>query len=108
MVPRSSACALCSSGKADDVDWKPTLSPLYRLHDLVAKIFQNGSCLSVAGAAASINFDDAAVFWSAFYHLMFKKEKKSMATRDIVGALMVFGWAMAEQFHFSTEKGQDR
>ena len=68
--------------------------------DLASKIFAKGACLSVAGPASAINFDDAAVFWSAFYHLMFKKAGNGMANRDIVGSMMAFGWAIAEQFHF--------
>ena len=67
---------------------------------LAKEVFAHGSCRSVAGPASSINFDDAAIFWTAFYHLMFKKEAKSMANRDIVASIMAFGWALAEQFHF--------
>lgn len=68
--------------------------------DLASKIFAEGDCRSVAGPVSTINFDDSTIFWSAFYHLMFKKEGGGMANRDIVSSLMVFGWALAEQFRF--------
>jgi hypothetical protein len=39
-------------------------------------------CYSVLGPARSIGFDDAAAFWVAFYHLMFKANENSMKHKD--------------------------
>lgn len=75
-------------------------SCLATTEQLARAVFEQGACRSVAGPVSSINFDDSAIFWSAFYHLMFKKESRSMRNRDIISSMMAFGWALAEQFHF--------
>ena len=66
--------------------------------NLAECLFQEAECRSLAGPKSNINFDDAAIFWTSFYHLMFKREAKSMSTRNIIGSSMVLGWALAEQF----------
>jgi hypothetical protein len=40
-------------------------------------------CLSVVAPVNTLNFDDAAIFWTTFYHLMFKLSRDSMKTLDI-------------------------
>lgn len=47
------------------------------------EVMKNGQCLSVVGPAGSPRFDDATIFWTSFYHLMFKKRRTSM-TNDVV------------------------
>ena len=37
-----------------------------------AKLFKETGCISVAGPSGKIDFDDSAVLWTAFYHMMFK------------------------------------
>lgn len=39
--------------------------------------------LSFTGPTSEINFQEGAIFWSSFYHLMFAKNKKSMKNKDI-------------------------
>ena len=67
--------------------------------NLAECLFQEAECRSLAGPKSNINFDDAAIFWTSFYHLMFKREAKSMSTRNIIGSSMVLGWTLAEQFN---------
>ena len=40
---------------------------------LAKAVFGKGGCISVAGPVHKIGFGDAAIFWSSFYHLMFKR-----------------------------------
>jgi hypothetical protein len=46
----------------------------------------------------SINFDDAAVFWTAFYHLMFKGGQKSMSTARIETNVRICASVVGERF----------
>lgn len=39
----------------------------------------NSKCISVLAPVGTIQFDDAAIFWTAFYHLMFKANFASMS-----------------------------
>jgi len=41
------------------------------------------NCISVVGPSNDIEFNDAAVAWVSFYHLMFKKDKMRMKNDDI-------------------------
>jgi hypothetical protein len=41
-------------------------------------IFKKGGCRSVSGPVNKINFDDSAVLWTSFYHLMFKANSSGM------------------------------
>jgi len=72
--------------------------------ELASKIFEGGTCVSIAGPARAIYFDDAAIFWSAFYHLMFKKEANRMRSKDVRAGMSVFGTALAEQFKYFGRK----
>jgi hypothetical protein len=46
-----------------------------KLADVVLK---DTNCYSLIGPAKDINMDDAAIFWAAFYQIMFKKNPKGM------------------------------
>ncbi len=48
-----------------------------------ATLLKESECLSVLAPMNNISFDDAAVFWTAFYHLMFKGGRKSMSSGRI-------------------------
>ena len=41
-------------------------------------LLSNSDCWSVLAPVDNIYFDDAAIFWSAFYHIMFKDNPDSM------------------------------
>ena len=43
-----------------------------------AALLSDSGCLSLLGPSKSIYFDRAAIFWSAFYHLMLRDEARSM------------------------------
>jgi hypothetical protein len=63
-----------------------------------ATLLKESKCLSVLAPMNNINFDDAAVFWTAFYHLMFKGGQKSMSTRRIVTNVGICASLVAERF----------
>lgn len=48
---------------------------------LAATLLKETGCLSVIGPSKSVGFDEAALFWASFYHLMFKNS--SMKRKDI-------------------------
>jgi hypothetical protein len=41
-------------------------------------LLSSSQCWSVLAPVDDIRFDDAAIFWSSFYHIMFKKNPDSM------------------------------
>jgi hypothetical protein len=47
-------------------------------------IFDRSSCFSVAGPVGKIDFTDAALFWSMFYHLMFRSNEHAMSKNRIL------------------------
>ena len=61
-------------------------------------LLRKSKCLSVLAPMNSINFDDAAVFWSAFYHLMFKGGQKSMSTARIEANVRICASPVKERF----------
>lgn len=55
------------------------LSACSMTNDNLAKaIIPSSDCFSILGPAKDVNFNDAAVLWATFYHLMFKDNSKSM------------------------------
>ena len=52
--------------------------------DFAQLVFDRSECFSVAGPVDSIGFTDAALFWSTFYHLMFKTSSQSMKRNAIL------------------------
>ncbi|MBL8705967.1 MAG: hypothetical protein JNM30_14040 [Rhodospirillales bacterium] len=46
--------------------------------NLAAEILNGSGCYSLIGPKHKIRFDDAASFWVAFYHLMFKANQRKM------------------------------
>jgi hypothetical protein len=47
------------------------------------EIFERTGCLSVIGPSATHNFDDLALMWATFYHLMFRRDRHRMKGSDI-------------------------
>jgi hypothetical protein len=45
---------------------------------LAEKILPNSECFSIVGPNKEVDFSDAAILWSSFYHLMFKSNPKAM------------------------------
>lgn len=50
---------------------------------LASALMSNTGCYSVIGPYKNINFDRAAAYWSAFYHLMLRDEAKSIQRNDL-------------------------
>lgn len=46
--------------------------------EMAAAIFAHSACYSVMGPVNKINFDDSVIFWTSFYHLMFKTNDRAM------------------------------
>jgi hypothetical protein len=77
------------------------LSTCLAANDSFAKaLLLNSGCLSVVGPAGSIDFDDAAIFWAAFYHLMFKDNPDSMNRQSIEKNLLLCAKLVGERFRF--------
>lgn len=55
--------------------------------DLARSLMRKGGCYSIVGPASDIQFNDAAVIWAAFYHLMFRENPKAMKGAGIEAAL---------------------
>lgn len=55
--------------------------------DLVNEIMPKTNCLSVVGPNTDINFNDAAILWSSFYHLMFKTNPNVMKRETMIRQL---------------------
>jgi len=54
---------------------------------LAEKVIPNSDCNSVIGPSSDIKFDDAAIIWAAFYHLIFKANNRAMKRIDILPTL---------------------
>lgn len=65
----------------------------------------NSGCLSVLGPEGEINFDDAAIFWTAFYHLMFKKNPDAMYRSDLIENVERCAKLVGQKFRFFDRHG---
>lgn len=63
-----------------------------------ATLLRESKCLSVLAPMNSIAFGDAAVFWTSFYHLMFKGGRKSMTTPRIKANVRICASLVQERF----------
>jgi hypothetical protein len=61
--------------------------------------------LSVLGPAGEIEFDDAAIFWSAFYHLMFKADRHKMTNEKIEYNVLQCARLVQQKFRLFYKKG---
>lgn len=50
---------------------------------LADSVFGETKCYSIIGHNKKLNLDNAAIFWVSFYHLMFKKSRRSMKYHTI-------------------------
>ncbi|MBJ6127981.1 hypothetical protein [Microvirga splendida] len=71
---------------------------------LARNIFSEGKCNSVVGPAEDIAFGDAAVFWTALYHLMFKANRKTVDNKLLKLNLVKTAFMMQENFNLFTRK----
>lgn len=61
-------------------------------------LLKQSSCWSVLAPVNVISFDDAAIFWTAFYHLIFKKNPDAMKRTDIEAVVEQCAALVGEQF----------
>jgi hypothetical protein len=55
--------------------------------DLADAVLSISDCFSIIGPDKSIYMDDAAIFWSSFYQVMFKKNSKAMNRENLQSVL---------------------
>jgi hypothetical protein len=65
-------------------------------HSLLAR----SECLSILGPKDTIYFDDAAIFWSSFYHLMFKTNPTAMHGDEIESTVAKCAALVGNTFRF--------
>jgi hypothetical protein len=70
--------------------------------DFAAKLLRRSECLSVLAPMNEIRFDDAAVFWTAFYHLMFKAKRQGMSNTRIQETVAICAALVNESFRLFT------
>ena len=64
------------------------------------KLLATSGCLSILGPEDLMSFDDAAIFWSSFYHIMFKTNPDSMNNHQIELAVERCAALVDEKFRF--------
>jgi len=52
--------------------------------NLAKAVIPSSECLSIIGPARTVNFNNAAILWSSFYHLMFRDNSKAMKSFTIL------------------------
>jgi hypothetical protein len=66
--------------------------------DFATMLLERSKCRSVLAPMNEIRFDDAAVFWTAFYHLMFKAQRHAMSNPDIRQTVGICAALVNERF----------
>lgn len=70
-------------------------------------IFSKGGCTSLAGPLNKINFDDSVILWTAFYHLMFKANTRTMRKDEIKKTISSVASLLDEKVNFfASRKGK--
>jgi hypothetical protein len=54
---------------------------------------QAPDCFSVLGPARDVRFNDAAIFWASFYHLMLASEQRRMKREDMKNTIQLLATA---------------
>jgi len=54
---------------------------------LAERVIPKSDCNSIIGPSSNIAFNDAAIIWAAFYHLIFKANDRAMKRNDILPVL---------------------
>jgi hypothetical protein len=63
-------------------------------------LLTGSECRSVLGPVGEIDVDDAAIFWTSFYHIMFKKTPSAMTHADIEAAVTTCATLIGKKFRF--------
>jgi hypothetical protein len=75
--------------------------------NLAKKIIPSSGCYSIIGPNDNIAFNDAAIFWSSFYHLIFKSNSDAMNVEGQVNSPVrgqvnspLLPFTILKHFHF--------
>jgi hypothetical protein len=68
------------------------------------KLLDQSKCFSVLCPVENIRFDDAAIFWTSFYHLMFKRNPGSMNSTASIENVVKCANLVGEEFTFFYRK----
>lgn len=108
-----------STGRVDSVEMAKMFAPhlkgrrvfvsscLAAQSNFATSLLGGSGCLSVLAPVNKINFDDAAIFWTAFYHLMFKVSRDSMSNKLIEANVELCASLVGERFRLFTRNGAD-
>lgn len=76
--------------------------------DLAKEIIPRTKCYSIIGPARDIGFNDAAIMWASFYHLMFKENSTSMIREGLLKNLQKVVDTFGEPLnYFSISKSRE-
>lgn len=76
--------------------------------DMAKTIIPQTKCYSIIGPARDIGFNDAAIMWAAFYHLMFKENSTSMIREGLLKNLQKVVDTFGEPLnYFSISKSRE-
>ena len=70
-------------------------------------LLDQSRCRSVLVPMNEIWFDDAAVFWAAFYHLMFKAQRDTMSDARIKETVGICAALVNERFRLFSPGGKE-
>jgi len=70
-------------------------------------LVENSEWLSVLGPTGKIGFGDAAIFWTAFYHMMFEANAESMRNEDIINNVATCSAVVGKQQFRFISKSKD-
>lgn len=70
------------------------------------ELLSQGDCWSVLAPVGRINFDDAAIFWTTFYHLMFKSNPDSMSRPAIERTVTLCASLIGQDFRLFYKVGK--
>lgn len=72
---------------------------------LADELLPRTQCFSMLGPSAKVDAADAAVFWAAFYHKMFRINSESMNTRQVLDTATTFSEAFSIPLNLFAQKG---
>lgn len=75
--------------------------------EFATTLLLSSECLSVLAPVGTIRFDDAAIFWSAFYHLVFKENPDAMTRTTIERNVENAAALVGQQFRLFYKSGNN-
>ena len=83
------------------------ISACSAVNDNLAKtVIPSSKCLSIIGSTKKVSYNDAAIMWASFYHLMFQEDPQRMKRRNIESTLRKLAKTFGVPLnYFSISKG---